>query len=101
MVLSSMAQTTGNTCAQQGGLCAPIAGCNFVDGAFALTTPACGSTGVIGSVCCVPEAICGVSDKICCGAGSAADFVPMCDRGTFSCTEFPGTLLLPIADCTP
>lgn len=89
----------GESCEAQGGLCAPIAGCGFVDGAFASEQPACG--GGPNSVCCLPESICGVEDVVCCGKGDAADFRPTCDRGTFSCAAFPDTTLTPEADCAP
>jgi hypothetical protein len=88
-------QPSGDTCASRGGLCAPISGCNFVDGAFA---PSSDCTGVP-IVCCVPETICGPEDVVCCTAGSGADFRPECDRGTFTCDAFSGTVLTPIDDC--
>jgi hypothetical protein len=86
-------QETGDTCAARGGLCAPIAGCNFVDGAFA---PHSDCEGVI-IVCCVPEDVCGEETEVCCGDGVA--FRPMCDRGTFTCDAFPDTTLVEAEDC--
>ncbi len=87
------AQPSGDTCAAHGGLCAPIAGCNFVGGSFA--PPSC--TGV-GIVCCVARAVCGPETRVCCAPGGSASFRPACDRGTFRCTV-DGTELMPTDRC--
>jgi hypothetical protein len=87
-------QPTGDTCAERGGLCAPIAGCNFTNGAFAPTpTPSCGRGGI---VCCVPNTVCGEETTRCCDATTS--FRPACDRGQWICT-IDGTTMLPISEC--
>lgn len=85
---------TGDACAARGGVCAPIAGCNFVRGSFGPSTGS-GCTGV-GVVCCLPHTICGDEDVVCCGA--TASFRPACDRGAWRCT-IDGTTLVPTAMC--
>lgn len=87
------APSGGDTCVSYGGVCAPIAGCNFVDGAFA--DGSCRDAWP-GLVCCVPEDVCGATDQICCGDG--VSFVATCDRGTLEC-NIPGTTLMPEASC--
>lgn len=87
-------QATGDACGARGGVCAPIAGCNFVHGSFGPLDGA-GCTGV-GVVCCLPRAICGDENVTCCGA--TASFRPACDRGTWRCT-ISGTTLVPAAMC--
>ncbi len=87
------AQPMGDTCATHGGLCAPIAGCNFVGGSFA--PPSC--TGV-GIVCCVPPTACGPETQVCCAEGGSATFRPSCDRGSYRCT-IAGTSLMPRDRC--
>ncbi len=87
------AQSTGDSCAAHGGVCAPIAGCNFVGGAFAP-----GSCSGVGIVCCVPRLVCGQETQVCCAPGGAATFRPSCDRGTFRCT-IDGTTLMPRDRC--
>jgi hypothetical protein len=87
-------EPTGDTCADRGGLCAPIAGCNFTNGAFAPTpTPSCGRGGII---CCVPNTVCGEETMRCCDATTS--FRPACDRGQWICT-IDGTTMLPISEC--
>lgn len=87
-------QPTGDTCADRGGLCAPIAGCNFTNSAFAPTpTPSCGFGGII---CCVPNTVCGEETTRCCD--TMASFRPACDRGQWICT-IDGTTMLPISEC--
>ena len=88
------ASETGDTCNEQGGVCAPIGGCNQVDGAFALSSDSCGSPSFI---CCVPEAVCGEEDMLCCG--ETASFRPVCDRGDWTCDHIGNTQLVPEADC--
>ena len=90
------AQATGDTCRARGGLCAPIAGCNFVEGSFAPPTEDCNMGPVI--ICCLPESICGEETEVCCGESTA--FRPSCDRGTFDCDLFSDTTLVPEAECT-
>lgn len=86
-------QPTGETCADYGGVCAPIAGCGFVDGDFA---PGTCRDAWPGLICCVPETLCGPHSMICCGDG--VSYVPMCDRGTLDC-PFPDTTLMDEALC--
>lgn len=81
----------GTSCASFGGVCAPIAGCNFVGGAFAPE----GCTGV-NRVCCVPSTICGEETQACCN--DMTTFRPACDRGTWKCT-IDGTTLKPANLC--
>ncbi|MFO0626290.1 MAG: hypothetical protein U0325_11805 [Polyangiales bacterium] len=88
-------QPAGEACAARGGLCAPIAGCNFVGGSFAPQSGS-GCSGV-GVVCCLPAARCGAEDQLCCG--DTASFRPACDRGVWRCT-LEGTRLVPRAMCT-
>lgn len=85
----------GDACAARGGLCAPIAGCNFVGGSFAPQSGS-GCAGV-GVVCCLPRDRCGAEDQLCCG--DTASFRPACDRGAWRCT-IEGTRLVPRAMCT-
>jgi hypothetical protein len=84
-------QATGADCRSHGGLCAPIAGCNFTSGNFA--PPSCGGLGI---VCCVPQKICGPETMACCNASTT--FRPACDRGAFVCT-IAGTTLKPRSEC--
>ena len=90
------AEATGDTCRSRGGLCAPIGGCNFVEGSFAPPASDCGSVPVI--ICCLPETVCGKETEVCCGDTVA--FRPTCDRGTFTCDLFDGTTLRDEAECT-
>ena len=85
------AQSTGDSCTAHGGLCAPISGCNFVDGAFA--PPDCSGVGV---VCCVPNSRCGDETVACCNAMTT--YRAACDRGTWKCT-IPDTTLKPVGQC--
>jgi hypothetical protein len=87
------AQPAGRTCADYGGVCAPIAGCGFVDGEMAEGT--CRNAWP-GLTCCVPEDVCGAHTQVCCGDGVA--FVPTCDRGTLEC-NIPDTTLIEEALC--
>jgi len=91
--LPPAAQAAGTDCRSHGGLCAPIAGCNFTHGNFA--PPSCTGMGV-GVVCCVPQKICGEETVACCN--DTTTFRPACDRGTFRCT-IAGTTLKPRAQC--
>lgn len=84
---------TGDSCASHGGVCAPISGCNFVQGAFA--PPTCAGVGV---VCCVPRSVCGPETQVCCAPGGSASFRPSCDRGAYRCT-LDGTMLMPRDRC--
>ncbi len=85
-------QATGTDCRSHGGLCAPIAGCNFTHGNFA--PPSCSSGP--GIVCCVPQKVCGPETMACCNAQTT--FRPACDRGAFVCT-IAGTTLKPREQC--
>ena len=86
------AQATGSDCRSHGGVCAPIAGCNFAHGNFA--PPSCGS--YPGVICCVPQSICGEEKLACCT--DQTTFRPACDRGTFEC-NIAGTTLKPRDQC--
>jgi hypothetical protein len=86
---------TGSTCESHGGICAPIAGCNFVNGNFA--PPSCFQQGGPGTVCCVPQSICGPETMYCCN--DMTTFRPMCDRGEFTCDAFPDTEMKPREQC--
>ena len=89
-------QPTGDTCADRGGVCAPIAGCNFTNSSFAPTpTPSCSRFNP-GIVCCVPNSVCGEETMRCCDATTS--FRPACDRGQWICT-IDGTTMLPISEC--
>jgi len=89
-------QPTGDTCADRGGVCAPIAGCNFTNSSFAPTpTPTCSRFNP-GIVCCVPNTVCGEETMRCCDATTS--FRPACDRGQWICT-IDGTTMLPISEC--
>ena len=85
---------SGDTCNDQGGVCAPIGGCNQVDGAFALSSDSCGSPSFI---CCLPESICGEEDMLCCG--ESASYRPVCDRGEWTCDHIGNTRLVPEEEC--
>ena len=78
-------------CSDFGGVCAPIAGCNFADGSFA--PPSCGYPGF---VCCVPQHVCGPETMSCCN--DMTTFRPACDHGKYICT-IEGTTMKPTADC--
>jgi hypothetical protein len=71
---------SGDTCADHGGLCAPVGGClrEGVDSLFA--PPKCGAPPM---VCCVPPASCPGPRPVCCDA--TATFRASCDRGTWRC----------------
>jgi len=84
-------QASGADCRAHGGLCAPIAGCNFTHGNFA--PPSCGGVGI---VCCVPQKICGEETVACCN--DTTTFRPACDRGQFVCT-IAGTTRKPRGQC--
>lgn len=89
-------QPTGDTCADRGGVCAPIAGCNFTNSSFAPTpTPSCSRFNP-GIICCVPNSVCGEETMRCCDAMTS--FRPACDRGQWICT-IDGTTMLPISEC--
>lgn len=90
------AAASGSTCENHGGLCAPISGCNFVDGAFAPATPYCSN---VFNICCLPGDICGPETVICCANSGRATYRPTCDRGTFGCAHIPNTTLAPIGNC--
>jgi hypothetical protein len=89
------AQASGDTCASHGGVCAPIAGCNFTQGNFA--PPSCFDQGGPGTVCCVPQSVCGPETEACCN--DMTTYRPMCDRGAFTCDGLPDTTLKPRAQC--
>ena len=89
---------SGDSCQEHGGLCAPISGCNFVNGSFAPSDPMCFFAL---ELCCVPDSICGVEDVHCCDPSGPTGYRPVCDRGTFSCSHIPGTVLVPENMCPP
>jgi hypothetical protein len=92
-------ETSGDTCASQGGTCAPIGGCGMVDGWMADSSDCEG----VNNVCCVPESSCDGQEALACcafdeGTGTPMTrFSPRCDRGTVAC--FEGTTLTCIEDC--
>ncbi|MCB9595291.1 MAG: hypothetical protein H6719_21410 [Sandaracinaceae bacterium] len=87
---------TGDTCEARGGVCAPLAGCNFVNGAFALTSDRCDDPFYL---CCVVGTVCGEEDMHCCDASSGATYRTTCDRGAWTCDHIPGTVLAPRDRC--
>ena len=80
------------TCADFGGICAPIAGCNFVNGAYAAYEGCKG----IPMICCVPHGICGDENESCCD--SMTTYRTACDHGTWLCT-IDGTTMKPTDQC--
>ena len=72
--------SSGETCADLGGVCAPIAGCGMVNG-WGDSTDDCGDW--VGETCCVPQAVCGDIDATCCGDGWAS--TPGCFHGELAC----------------
>ena len=78
-------------CAHLGGLCAPMAGCGFVDAALAPQSD-CVFDGA-GTSCCVPEWHCGEETQICCDSSGPTAF-----RTTCVCGELVGEL--PVAQST-
>ena len=83
-------------CADLGGLCAPMAGCGFVDAALAPQSE-CVFDGA-GTSCCVPEWQCGVETEVCCTADHLTAYRPRCVCGTYEC-DIEGTTLMPEAEC--
>ncbi len=80
------------TCADYGGICAPIAGCNFVQGAYAAYEGCKG----IPMICCVPHSICGDENESCCD--SMTTYRTACDHGAWICT-IDGTTMKPTDQC--
>jgi hypothetical protein len=89
------AAPTGDSCLDHGGLCAPISGCNFVNGSFAAAEHEC--TGL--QLCCVEATVCGPETIHCCDETGPTSYRPVCDRGTFECSHIPGTVPVPIGMC--
>ncbi len=93
------ANASGDTCAAQGGTCAPIGGCGKVDGWTAESSD-CED---VNNICCVPEATCDGQESLACcyyDASTGApmtQYEPLCDRGTVTC--FEGTTLTCVEDC--
>ena len=90
---------TGDSCADMGGVCSPIAGCGMVDGWFANATDCTG----VNNICCVTEDSCpGQEDITCCSRDErgvpTTQFDAACDRGTLEC-PFEGVTLDCIEDC--
>jgi hypothetical protein len=88
---------TGDTCSARGGVCAPIAGCGFVDGWLWLDR-ACQNAGGVGTTCCLPEAACGPEQDECCNDDHSTSYRASCDRGVVAC-EIPDTTLVPLGTC--
>lgn len=83
---------SGDACSDIGGICASVAGCGLVNG-WRMSTGDCPNVGI---PCCVPQAICGDVNVICCGATWAS--AASCVRGTFVCQQ-PGHVLVCASDC--
>ena len=86
-----MTQSTA-TCADFGGICAPISGCNFVQGAYAAFEGCKG----IPMICCVPHDICGDENESCCD--NMTTYRTACDPGAWICT-IDGTVKKPTDQC--
>ncbi len=80
------------TCADFGGICAPISGCNFVQGAYAAFEGCKG----IPMICCVPHDICGDENESCCD--NMTTYRTACDHGAWICT-IDGTVKKPTDQC--
>ena len=93
-----VANPTGDSCLDHGGLCAPIAGCNFVEGAFTPSMPLCNDPF---QLCCVTGYVCGNEDVMCCDLAGPTGYRAACDRGTFTCNHIPDTTLVPVGMCPP
>jgi hypothetical protein len=89
------AEPSPTTCAQAGGLCAPIGGCLDAGGYFTSTNAGCNAGGSY--ACCVPHAQCGEQTIDCCT--DMTIYRPACDGGKLVCTlgmPFPkGTCKVP------
>ena len=74
---------SGDTCADYGGVCAPIGGClrEEVKGHFA--PPSCGFNPSF--ACCVPASACPEPRPVCCS--ETATFRASCARGTYQCFD--------------
>jgi hypothetical protein len=88
------------SCAATGGVCAPLAGCSFVDGALAAGRCAPRAPGV---ACCVPKKNCPDSERYsCCDADDdgrrRAWYRPICDGDIMRC-PIKNTILRPTAEC--
>lgn len=91
--------SSGGTCGDSGGVCAPIAGCGFVHGWITPNGDECTSTWGVGNVCCAPGDACeGWGVSTCCTNDGATAFTPSCDRGEVVCT-IEGTARVCDQDC--
>lgn len=93
---------SGDTCADLGGVCAPVGGCYQVDGWFGADDGGCTEDlGPVG-VCCLPNDTCeGWGTFLCCqGDPPTTAYVASCARGEVSC-PIDGTELVCEADCQP
>lgn len=92
------ASASGDSCAEQGGLCAPISGCDYVKGWFT-PTEECGELYGIPSVCCAPQDSCeGYGVITCCTDDEMAAYRASCLDGEAVCTV-DGTSLMCDQDC--
>jgi len=91
------AAPTGDSCTDRGGLCAPLSGCNFVNGSFAPADPPCNHAAI--QLCCVPQTVCGPELVECCDESGPTSYRPVCDRGTFNCSHIPGTTMMAEGMC--
>lgn len=80
------------TCADAGGLCAPIGGCLDAGGYLTTIDAGCDFQGLF--ACCVPHDRCGDQTFECCDG--QAVFNPSCDNGMFVCSVGTPT---PIGTC--
>lgn len=87
------AASSGDTCVDVGGVCAPIAGCGFVNGWRMMTSDCRG----VGFQCCVPQGVCGDIDAVCCGDTWSS--VASCVRGDLVC-QLDGHTLMCSESCT-
>lgn len=80
------------TCAEAGGLCAPIGGCLDAGGYLTSIDAGCEFQGNF--ACCVPHDRCGEQTIECCDGPTV--FNPTCDAGVFVC---PAGVPMPIGTC--
>ena len=89
------ASKIGDTCAEHGGVCAPIAGCDFTNGWFSPSSDC--QTSFI-EICCVPYQSCGGYEQYSCCIQGETSFRPVCDRGHVNCS-IEQTVLMCTNDC--
>lgn len=90
---------TGEDCASQGGVCAPIGGCGMVHGWYTSNLDECSGDWGVGTICCAPTDACaGWGTELCCTDDGLTAYVASCDRGDVLCA-IDGTTLLCEGDC--